>query len=110
MAYVLKDGKRYYQDERGHLTLDNVSEQEAQQRTNMQPSILSYPSYPAGSWDSSGWQPQSMWRGSAAFWMILALIVSIAFGAAWYFNNTHESQVEREITEYMNQSQAKTGG
>ena len=80
MGYVLRNGKRYYQDENGNLSLDNVSQEEADRRERRNTS----PGHNVVPWGS----------------IILMVVVSALVGA-FFYNQRHISLAEKAIIEYM---------
>lgn len=117
MSYVLINGKRYYKDDRtGRTTLDNVSQAEADRRTQRN----------QGAARTTGtYRPQTAARngrttgnagneilitGTAGTtvhtgfpWKaVIACAVIVLFIGAFFYNRSHVSSEEQAITNYMN--------
>lgn len=83
MGYVLINGKRYYQDAAGNVTLDNVSQQEAdhRERSNTTPPVISR---------------------SIPYGIIATIVILIMILGAFIYNHLHVSLAENAINDYMN--------
>lgn len=117
MSYVLINGKRYYKDDRtGRITLDNVSQAEADQRAYRNQGIvrtsgrnrsqvmgengrttttagnIAYASGTIGTSVHTGF----LWKA-----IIVCAVVVLCIGAFLY-NRTHISSEEQAISSYMN--------
>ena len=91
MGYVLRDGKRYYQDHAGNLSLDNVSQMEADRRETR----------------SARGRPGNLLtetvRSSPALRMIGILVIALVILiGAFIYNQRYVSPSENAINEYMN--------
>lgn len=105
MGYVLRNGRRYYQDEHGNLSLDNVSQEAADRRERRNPNpVFVHTSSPAGSsfGFSSGNDTNIALRHSTIPWgaIVIALIALMIVGA-FFYNKSHVSSAEKAISEYM---------
>jgi len=91
MGYVLRDGKRYYQDDAGNLALDHASWEEADRREKR-----------------SAWPPKAPARReastSSAFLQALGVlfIALLLLIGAFIYNRSYVSPSENAINEYMN--------
>lgn len=86
MSYVLINGKRYYKDDRtGRTTLDNVSQAEADRRTQRNQRAARTTVYTGFPWK-----------------VVIACAVIILFIGAIFYNRSHVSSEEQAITNYMN--------
>lgn len=94
MAYMLRNGKRYYQDERGNVSLDNVSQEEADRRERRN-SMSSF----VHSDSAAG----TVYRQASVHWgaIIILGIVFMVIGAIIY-SQSHVSTAEKAIADYMN--------
>ena len=103
MGYVLRNGKRYYQDEGGNLTLDNVSQEEADRREKRNIQTRSSSS------DISTTSPSDTSRNRISItsvpWRLVVLfcILCIMVGA-FVYNRSHTSPAEQAISDYMSQA------
>ena len=117
MSYVLINGKRYYKDDRtGRTTLDNVSQAEADRRTQRNQGAArttgTYrPQTAAGNDRTTGNAGNVIHiTGTAGTtvhtgfpWKaIIACAVTILFIGAFFYNRSHVSSEEQTITNYMN--------
>ena len=117
MSYVLIDGKRYYKDDRtGRTTLDNVSQAEADRRTQRNQGAArttgTYrPQTAAGNGRTTGNAGNVIhstgMAGTAVHtgfpWKaVIACAVIILFIGAFFYNRSHVSSEEQAITNYMN--------
>lgn len=95
MGYVLRNGKRYYEDAHGNLTLDDVSQAEAERRASRSgaPRSRTYRVASARSGGAGG-------RASVSIG-IFFLVVVILFLGAFLYNLVSDSPSERAIREYM---------
>ena len=92
MSYVLIDGKRYYKDDRtGRTTLDNVSQAEADRRTQRNQGAARTIGT-AGTTVHTGFP----WKA------VIACAVIVLFIGAFFYNRSHVSSEEQAITNYMN--------
>ena len=131
MSYVLINGKRYYKDDRtGRVTLDNVSQAEADRRERRgQWTVRPAGSRPGqtSSWSgrtsgtypgqTSSWsgrtsrpaanRPRSTGRAAAApagipWKLLIACLAMILLASAFFYNRSHTSMEEQAIRNYMN--------
>lgn len=117
MSYVLINGKRYYKDDRtGRTTLDNVSQAEADRRTQRNQGAArttgTYrPQTAAGNCRTTGNAgiviPITGTAGTTVHtgfpWKaIIACAVIVLFIGAFFYNRSHVSSEEQAITNYMN--------
>lgn len=117
MSYVLIDGKRYYKDDRtGRTTLDNVSQAEADRRTQRNQGAArttgTYrPQTAAGNGRTTGNAGNVIHSTGTAGttvhtgfpWKpVIACAVIILFIGAFFYNRSHVSSEEQAITNYMN--------
>ena len=117
MSYVLIDGKRYYKDDRtGRTTLDNVSQAEADRRTQRNQGAArttgTYrPQTAAGNGRTTGNAGNVIHSTGTAgttvhtgfLWKaVIACAVIILFIGAFFYNRSHVSSEEQTITNYMN--------
>lgn len=114
MSYVLIDGKRYYKDDRtGKITLDNVSQAEADRRTQRNQGTtrttgIYRPHTAAGNGrttDNAGHTTGT--AGTTAHtgfpWKaVITCVVIVLFIGAFFYNRSHVSSEEQAITNYMN--------
>ena len=111
MGYALIDGKRYYVDDRTkEITLDNVSQAEADRRERNRQAVCRrrrrVPSdrLPGRRAETCGTdvvhevQPQR--RSFPKEWAVLIAVILFVIGASVY-NQTHVSREETEIITYM---------
>jgi hypothetical protein len=105
MGYVLRNGKRYYQDENGHLSLDNVSQNEADRRERRNSNSSSSPAKPY-----SGTSHNPVLGGGASImpdhrsvpWgIIIVSVIVLMLVGAFLYNQHHVSSAEQAISEYM---------
>lgn len=105
MGYVLKNGKRYYQDEDGTLLLDNVSQEEADRREWLSSNSISkrVTSYTGTSHNSvSGTGAGTMPNRECVPWIVIILIVILLmFVVAFFHNQNYISPAEKAISDYM---------
>lgn len=117
MSYVLIDGKRYYKDDRtGRTTLDNVSQAEADRRTQRNQGAArttgTYrPQTAAGNGRTTGNAGNVIHTTGTAgttvhtgfpWKAVIACAVIILFIGAFFYNRSHVSSEEQAITNYMN--------
>ena len=117
MSYVLINGKRYYKDDRtGRTTLDNVSQAEADRRTQRNQGAArttgTYrPQTAAGNGRTTGNAgneiPTTGTAGTIVhtgfLWKaVIACAVIVLFIGAFFYNRSHVSSEEQAITNYMN--------
>lgn len=117
MSYVLIDGKRYYKDDRtGRTTLDNVSQAEADRRTQRNQGAArttgTYrPQTAAGNGRTTGNAGNVIHSTGTAgttvhtgfpWKAVIACAVIILFTGAFFYNRSHVSSEEQAITNYMN--------
>lgn len=117
MSYVLINGKRYYKDDRtGRTTLDNVSQAEADCRTQRNQGAArttgTYcPQTAAGNGRTTGNAGNVIHTtGTAGItvhtgfpWKaVIAFAVIVLFIGAFFYNRSHVSSEEQAITNYMN--------
>lgn len=93
MGYVLRDGKRYYQDGAGNLTLDNVSQEEADRRQ-----VRSARIPPANARSETSFSP------SASLALGILLIALFMLIGAFIYNQRYESPAEKAINDYMSRT------
>ena len=117
MSYVLINGKRYYKDDRtGRTTLDNVSQAEADRRTQRNQGAArttgTYRSQTAaGNGRTTGNAGNVIHTTGTAgttvhtgfpWKAVIACAVIILFIGAFFYNRSHVSSEEQAITNYMN--------
>lgn len=117
MSYVLINGKRYYKDDRtGRTTLDNVSQAEADRRTQRNQGVArttgTYrPQTAAGNGRTTGNAGNVIHTTGTAgttvhtgfpWKAVIACAVIILFIGAFFYNRSHVSSEEQTITNYMN--------
>lgn len=117
MSYVLINGKRYYKDDRtGRTTLDNVSQAEADRRTQRNQGAArttgTYrPQTAAGNGRTIGNAGNVIYTTGTAgttvhtgfpWKAVIACAVIILFIGAFFYNRSHVSSEEQAITNYMN--------
>lgn len=117
MSYVLINGKRYYKDDRtGRTTLDNVSQAEADRRTQRNQGTArttrTYrPQTAAGNGRTTGNAGNVIHTTGTAgttvhagfpWKAVIACAVIILFIGAFFYNRSHVSSEEQAITNYMN--------
>ena len=117
MSYVLIDGKRYYKDDRtGRTTLDNVSQAEADRRTQRNQGAArttgTYrPQTAAGNGRTTGNAGNVIHTTGTAgttvhtgfpWKAVIACAVIILFIGAFFYNRSHVSSEEQAIANYMN--------
>lgn len=117
MSYVLINGKRYYKDDRtGRTTLDNVSQAEADRRTQRNQGAArttgTYrPQTAAGNGRTTGNAGNVIHSTGTAgttvhtgfpWKAVIACAVIILFIGAFFYNRSHVSSEEQAITNYMN--------
>ncbi|MCF2569967.1 YARHG domain-containing protein [Mediterraneibacter glycyrrhizinilyticus] len=117
MSYVLINGKRYYKDDRtGRTTLDNVSQAEADRRTQRNQGASrttgTYrPQTAAGNGRTTGNAGNVIHTTGTAgttvhtgfpWKAVIACAVIILFIGAFFYNRSHVSSEEQAITNYMN--------
>ena len=117
MSYVLINGKRYYKDDRtGRTTLDNVSQAEADRRTQRNQGASrttgTYrPQTAAGNGRTTGNAGNVIHTTGTAgttvhtgfpWKAVIACAVIILFIGAFFYNRSHVSSEEQAIANYMN--------
>lgn len=117
MSYILINGKRYYKDDRtGRTTLDNVSQAEADRRTQKNQGTVrttgTYrPQTPAGNGRTTGNAGNMIHTTGTAgttvhtgfpWKAVIACAVIVLFIGAFFYNRSHVSLEEQAITNYMN--------
>ena len=117
MSYVLINGKRYYKDDRtGRTTLDNVSQVEADRRTQKNQrearTTGTYrPQTAAGNGRTTGNAGNMIHTTGTAgttvhtgfpWKAVIACAVIVLFIGAFFYNHSHVSSEEQAITNYMN--------
>ena len=117
MSYVLINGKRYYKDDRtGRTTLDNVSQAEADRRTQRNQGAArttgTYrPQTAAGNGRTTGNAGNVIHSTGTAgttvhtgfpWKAVIACAVIILFIGAFFYNRSHVSSEEQAIANYMN--------
>lgn len=122
MSYVLINGKRYYKDDRtGRTTLDNVSQAEADRRAKRnQGSARTPETYHSQTVAGNGRTAGSAGNviratGTASTtvhagftWKaVIACAVIALFIGAFFYNHSHVSSEEQDITDYMNAQQVQ---
>lgn len=121
MSYVLIDGKRYYKDERtGRVTLDNVSQAEADRRAQRNKGVVRN----SGTGRTSAVNSNGNNRTAANSvntthtvrttagigfpWKVVIVCAVIAlFVGAFFYNRSHISSEEQAINNYMNAQQSQ---
>ena len=117
MSYVLINGKRYYKDDRtGRTTLDNVSQAEADRRTQRNQGAArttgTYrPQTAAGNGRTTGNAGNVIHTTGTAgtivhtgfpWKAVIVCAVIVLFIGAFFYNRSHVSSEEQAITNYMN--------
>ena len=117
MSYVLINGKRYYKDDRtGRTTLDNVSQAEADRRTQRnQGAARTTGTYrqqtAAGNGRTTGNAGNVIHTAGTSgttvhtgfpWKAVIAFAVIVLFIGAFFYNRSHVSSEEQAITNYMN--------
>ena len=117
MSYVLINGKRYYKDDRtGRTTLDNVSQAEADRRTQRNQGAVrttgTYrPQTAAGNGRTTGNAGNVIHTTGTAgtivhtgfpWKAVIVCAVIVLFIGAFFYNRSHVSSEEQAITNYMN--------
>ena len=117
MSYVLINGKRYYKDDRtGRTTLDNVSQAEADRRTQRNQGAArtagTYrPQTAAGNGRTTGnagnvihttGTTGTIVHTGFPWKAVITCAVIILFIGAFFYNRSHVSSEEQAITNYMN--------
>ena len=117
MSYVLINGKRYYKDDRtGRITLDNVSQVEADRRGQRNQGTarttgIYYPQTASGNSRTTGNTGNVIHATGTAgttvytgfpWKVVIACAVIILFIGAIFYNRSHVSSEEQTITNYMN--------
>ena len=102
MSYVLINGKRYYKDDRtGRTTLDNVSQAEADRRTQRNQGAARTTGNAGNVIHTTGTTGTIVHTGFP--WKaVIACAVIILFIGAFFYNRSHVSSEEQAITNYMN--------
>ena len=103
MSYILQNGRRCYKDDRtGRVTVDNVSQAEADRRERQHQYRLGL--QVSGYNDVVGRRinPGAMITSTGISWkLIVILLVLVVFVAAFLYNHYHESDSETAINNYM---------
>ena len=87
MSYVIREGKRYYKDNRtGRLSLDTATQEEADRREQRNNNYYEY-------------IDNTNHRKRIALVLVLSLVV--IFGIAKFYNAHHESKAKQSISQYM---------
>lgn len=103
MSYILQNGRRCYKDDRtGRVTVDNVSQAEAdrRERQHQYRSGLQVSDYN----DVVGKRinPGAMITSTGISWKLIVILLAIVvFVAAFLYNHYHESDSETAINNYM---------
>ena len=102
MSYVLINGKRYYKDDRtGRTTLDNVSQAEADRRTQRNQGAARTTGNAGNVIHTTGTAGTTVHTGFP--WKaVIACAVIVLFIGAFFYNRSHVSSEEQAITNYMN--------
>lgn len=104
-GYVLKNGKRYYEDENGNLSLDNVSQAEADRRERLSSCHVSIhsTSYNRTSHNTVlGTGARTKLGFGRVPWRVIILIgILLMFVVAFFYNQNHVSPAEKAISDYM---------
>ena len=112
MSYVLVNGKRYYKDDRtGRITVDNVSQEEADRRARrtqytVRSSVTSRPKPAAGNSRTTSSAGNRTAHEGFPWKVIIVCAVIAMFIGAFLYNHFHVSSAEEAITNYMNDQQA----
>lgn len=105
MGYVLRNGKRYYQDENGNLSLDNISQEEAdrRERRNANSVFAATNTYSGTSRNSTSSGMTGILPGhKSVLWMgIILMAVILVLIGAFFYNQRQASSAEKAITDYM---------
>lgn len=105
MGYVLINGKRYYQDSRGNVSLDNVSQEEADRRERgaaLSPAERNRARSEAFNHSSSRRNTAATrTRQSVRLLVVTATVVTALAAGAFAYNQIHESPAEKAIADYM---------
>lgn len=108
MGYVLRNGKRYYQDANGNLSLDNVSQEEADRRERNAESIqafrTSYTAPPRSTVVQNAGPATVTSHRSMPWGAILVAVIGLMLAGAFFYNQNHISQAEKAISDYMDQA------
>ena len=121
MSYVLIDGKRYYKDDRtGRVTLDNVSQAEADRRAQKNKGVVRTSGTSRSSAVNSNGNNRTAANpvstnhtvrtttGTGIPWKVVIVCVVIAlFIGAFFYNRFHISSEEQAINNYMNAQQVQ---
>lgn len=121
MSYVLIDGKRYYKDDRtGRVTLDNVSQAEADRRAQRNKGVVKTSGTSRSSAINSNGNNRTVANpvntthtvrtttGTGIPWKVVIVCAVIAlFVGAFFYNRSHISSEEQAINDYMNAQQAQ---
>lgn len=121
MSYVLIDGKRYYKDDRtGRVTLDNVSQVEADRRAQRNKGVVRTSGTGRTSAVNSNGNNRTAANpvntthtvrttaGIGLPWKVVIVCAVIAlFVGAFFYNRFHISSEEQAINNYMNAQQAQ---
>lgn len=102
-GYVLKNGKRYYEDENGNLSLDNVSQAEADRRERLSSSHISIHSsaYNRTSHNTIWGTGTKIGFGRVPWRVVILIGIILMFVAAFFYNQNHVSPAEKAISDYM---------
>lgn len=121
MSYVLIDGKRYYKDDRTErVTLDNVSQAEADRRAQRNKGVVRTSGTGRTSAVNSNGNNRTAANpvntthtvrttaGTGLPWKVVIVCAVIAlFVGAFFYNRSHISSEEQAINNYMNAQQAQ---
>lgn len=121
MSYILIDGKRYYKDDRtGRVTLDNVSQAEADRRAQRNKGVVRTSGTGRPSAVNSNGNNRTAANpvntthtvrtttGTGIPWKVVIVCVVIAlFVGAFFYNRSDISSEEQAINNYMNAQQAQ---
>lgn len=121
MSYVLIDGKRYYKDDRtGRVTLDNVSQAEADRRAQRNKGVVRTSGTGRTSTVNSNGNNRTAANpvntthtvrttaGIGLPWKVVIVCAVIAlFVGAFFYNRSHISSEEQAINNYMNAQRAQ---
>lgn len=121
MSYVLIDGKRYYKDDRtGRVTLDNVSQAEADRRAQRNKGVVRTSGTGRTSAVNSNGNNRTVANpvntthtvrttaGTGFPWKVVIVCAVIAlFVGAFFYNRSHISSEEQAINNYMNAQQSQ---
>ena len=110
MSYILVDGKRGYKNDRtGEVSIDNVSQEEAERRARQNQSFSVIQSrksqgnlhYSPPNHNQTAQHAVSSVKQPISWRMAGVVLVLIAVIGAFIYNHTHISLAEQSIIEYM---------